>query len=306
MDTTISPRKNPPFASIFLSPDENRLRAGWRLLLFIVLFIVISKISRIPISFLPQTLLDGDKTILILIEQFLSLVAITLSVFIARQFLDKRPFVSLGVERNTQTYKDILAGIVIAFLMFSFIFIIELSLGWLKVDGFAWQEISAGTVAIQIVLWFAIFVIVGWQEELQTRGYLLQNLADGINLFWAVAISSVLFGLMHLGNPGANWVSTLGILLAGLFLTMPYILTRQLWISIGLHIGWNFSEGVIYGLPVSGIDTFHIINTSVSGSDLLTGGAFGPEAGLVLIPALALGAFLVWRYVKFNRTSLEV
>jgi len=305
MDTTISPRKYSPFASIFLSPGENRLRAGWRLLLFIVLFIVIGKISRIPTSFLPQTLLDGDKTILILIEQFLSLVAITLSVFIARQFLDKRPFVSLGVERNKQTYKDILAGIVIAFLMFSFIFAIELSFGWLKVEGFAWQEISGGAVAIQIVLWVAIFVIVGWQEELQTRGYLLQNLADGINLFWAIVISSVLFGLMHLSNPGANWVSTLGILLAGLFLTMPYILTRQLWISIGLHIGWNFSEGVIYGSPVSGINTFHIINTSVSGSDLLTGGVFGPEAGLVLIPALALGAFLVWCYAKFNRTSAE-
>jgi len=305
MDTTISPYKHSPFAAIFLSPNENRLRAGWRLLLFIVLFMVIGKISRIPTSFLPQTWLDGDTTILVLIEQLLSLVAITLSVFIARRFLDKHPFTSLGLERNKQTYKDILAGIVIAFLMFSFIFIIELSLGWLKVDGYAWQTISGGTVAIQIVLWVAIFVIVGWQEELLSRGYLLQNLADGINLFWAVVISSALFGLMHLGNPGATWVSTLGIVLAGLFLTMPYLLTRQLWISIGLHIGWNFSEGVIYGSPVSGINTFHIINTSVSGSDLLTGGAFGPEAGLVLIPVLALGAFLVWRYAKFNRTSAE-
>ena len=137
----------------------------------------------------------------------------------------------------------------------------------------------------------------------QTRSFCyVDDLIEGFLRFMA---QTETVGPMNLGNPGANWVSTLGILLAGLFLTMPYILTRQLWISIGLHIGWNFSEGVIYGLPVSGIDTFHIINTSASGSDLLTGGAFGPEAGLVLIPALALGAFLVWRYAKFNRTSAE-
>jgi len=300
MDTTITLNKHSSLATIFLSPAENRLRAGWRILLFIVLFMVIGKISRTPLSYLPDNLLEGNPTIMILIEQLTSLVSITLAVVIARRFLDKRSFTSLGVERSNQTYKDTLAGIAIAFIIFSFIFAIQLAFGWLTVDGYAWQTINPGALVLQLVLWLVIFTIVGWQEELLTRGYLLQNLADGINMFWAVVISSALFGLMHLGNPGATWVSTLGILLAGLFLALPYILTRQLWISIGLHIGWNFAEGVIYGLPVSGIDTFRLIHSSVSGSELLTGGGFGPEAGLILIPGLALGAWLIWRYTKPN------
>jgi len=300
MDTTISQLKHNFLSNIFLSPYEYRLRAGWRILLFVVLFMVMGRISRIPLSFVPENILEGSAGILV--EQLFSLVGITLSVLIARRFLDKRSFTSLGLKRNKQAYKDTLAGIGIATLMFSFLFVIELSLGWLKVEGYAWQTLSVGALALQIILWLAIFVIVGWQEEILSRGYLLQNLEDGINIFWAIVISSALFGLMHLGNPGATWVSTLGILLAGALLAIPYILTRQLWISIGLHIGWNFAEGVIYGLPVSGMDTFHIVNSSVSGPQFLTGGAFGPEAGLILIPALALGMFLIWNYIKSSRS----
>ncbi len=300
MDITNTSPKESYFATIFTTPAENRLRAGWRILLFIVLFMVIGNISRISLSYLPESLLEGDLTTTMLIEQSSALVSITLAVAIARRFLDKRSFTSLGVERNNQAYKDTLAGIAIAFIMFSFIFAIQLALEWLTVDGYAWQTINPGTLLLQLVLWLVIFTIVGWQEELLTRGYLLQNLADGTNMFWAIVISSALFGLMHLGNPGATWVSTLGILLAGLFLAMPYILTRQLWISIGLHIGWNFAEGVIYGLPVSGIDTFRLIHSSVSGSELLTGGGFGPEASLILIPGLALGALLIWQYAKLK------
>jgi len=301
MYTTNTLPKQSFFTAIFFSPSENRLRAGWRIFLFIVLFMVIGRISRIPASYLT----DDNTTRLMLVEQLMSLAAITLTVVIARRFLDKRTFASLGVEYNTQAYKDALAGIVIAFIMFSFIFVIGLAFNWITVDGYAWQLISGGAVTAQIVLWLTIFAIVGWQEELLTRGYLMQNMADGINMFWAVVISSATFGLMHLGNPSATWVSTLGILLAGLFLAMPYILTRQLWISIGLHIGWNFAEGVIYGLPVSGIDTFRVIQSSVSGSEFLTGGAFGPEAGLILIPGLALGAFLVWQYIKLNNNTQQ-
>ena len=100
------------------------------------------------------------------------------------------------------------------------------------------------------------------------------------------------------GNPGASWVSTLGILLAGLFLALPYLLTRQLWLSIGLHIGWNFFEGVVFGFPVSGLPFYRLMRTSITGPETWTGGAFGPEAGLVLIPSLALGAALIFLYSK--------
>lgn len=234
------------------------------------------------------------------------LIAITAATFLARRFLDKRSIVSLGLKPNLQAIIDILAGIAITFVQMGLIFGLEIALKWSKFDGFAWQIEPLPTVLSGLGLWLVIFLIVGWQEELLSRGYHFQSLESGTNLVWAVLISSSVFGFLHIFNPGASWISTAGIVLAGLFLALPFILTRQLWLSIGLHIGWNFFEGVVFGFPVSGLDTFRLIRHTVSGPVLWTGGAFGPEAGLLVIPALLLGSVLVITYTKsyFRKTNL--
>jgi hypothetical protein len=103
---------------------------------------------------------------------------------------------------------------------------------------------------------------------------------------------------MHGNNPGTTWASTIGLVLAGLFLAYGYIATRQLWLPIGLHIGWNFFEGTVFGFPVSGLDIYRILRHQVTGPELWTGGAFGPEAGLIVLPALALGAALIYVYSR--------
>ena len=137
-----------------------------------------------------------------------------------------------------------------------------------------------------------------------SRGYHLQTIASGFNLLWGLIISSAIFGALHLANPHATWISAAGILFAGLFLGYAYIRTKQLWLPIGLHIGWNFFEGVIFGFPVSGLDDiYHLIRIHVFGPEFWTGGAFGPEAGLILLPALALGFCLVYLFTRSYRIS---
>jgi membrane protease YdiL (CAAX protease family) len=234
------------------------------------------------------------------------LFSITTSIFVARQFLDRRPIVSLGLKLSPQAFYDILTGIVITFFQMGLVYGVEIALGWTKFEGFAWQTEGSLAVAGGAGIWLVIFLIVGWQEELLSRGYHLQTLESGLNLFWAVLISSFVFGVLHLGNPNASWISTLGIVLAGLFLALPYILTRQLWLSIGLHIGWNFFEGVVFGFPVSGLETYRLLRHTVSGPDLWTGGAFGPEAGLLVIPAILLGSLLVFAYTKSALRKTDV
>lgn len=113
-------------------------------------------------------------------------------------------------------------------------------------------------------------------------------------------ISSAIFGLLHLGNPNATWASAAGIFFAGLFLALGFVRTGQLWLSIGLHIGWNFFEGIVFGFPVSGFATFPLIRYSISGPTLWSGGAFGPEAGLIVLPALFLGALLIGLYTRLR------
>ena len=286
--------------SIFINV-EPRLRAGWRLLIQTALFFLLVFCFGVPISiitFLPDISISFE--LLLFLDQVITLIAVTLSVFLARRFIDKRPFTSLGFKLNLHAALDVFVGIGITFVMMGSIFGISLAFGWLTLDGFAWQSDSTFQVIVQTFIALVIFILVGWNEELLYRGYILQNLSDGLNRFWGVLISSIVFGLMHLGNPNSDskWFVASGIFLAGVFLAFGYLRTNQLWLPIGLHIGWNFFEGVVFGFPVSGLDTYRLTQTTIQGPPLWTGGAFGPEAGLVLILALILGIFLIYLYTR--------
>jgi membrane protease YdiL (CAAX protease family) len=286
---------------IFLSSSEPRLRAGWRLLVQVILQIGLTVAAGLAI-FIPYSLLTGTTGIsgapYLAFSEIIEIVTVTLSVYLARRFLDKRSFVSLGFAVNKQAIFDILSGIGITFFMMGLIFFLERLFGWLSLKAFAWSIEPVQNVIAQVLLFFIVFIVVAWNEELMSRGYHLQTIASGFNLFWGLIISSAIFGVLHLANPHATWISALGIFFAGLFLGFAYIRTRQLWLSIGLHIGWNFFEGVLFGFPVSGLDIYHLTRINVSGPELWTGGAFGPEAGLILLPAIALGSCLVYLYTR--------
>ena len=274
---------------IFISPNEPRLRAGWRLLLQTSLMIVIGLVLGFVIGALGIGQIPGNLGFLF--AQILELLIFTSSIYIARRWLDKKTFESLGLKLNRQTIIDILAGIGITFVQMGFIYIAMLGLGWLIFTGFAWQFDPINSVITSVLTFFVIFILVGWNEELLSRGYHLQTIASGINLFWGVIISSTMFGLLHLSNPNATWVSAAGIFFAGIYLAFGYIRTKQLWLSIGLHIGWNFFEGVVFGFPVSGLDIYPLLRIKVTGPVLWTGGAFGPEAGLIVLPSLIVAEY---------------
>jgi uncharacterized protein len=278
---------------IFISPDEPRLRAGWRLLIQTILLIAISIVATIVASFFGP--ISGSSLYL---GQIVNFIAITGSVYIARRWLDRRSFISLGLQLDRRTLVDILVGVVITFVLMGFIYFLMSVLGWLTFKGFAWQFDPVSVVVKNVLIFFIAFIVVAWNEELLSRGYELQTIASGLNLFWGVVISSAIFGLLHLGNPNATWVSAAGIFFAGIFLAYAYVRTKQLWLSMGLHLGWNFFEGVVFGFPVSGLDIYPLTRIEVHGPEIWTGGAFGPEAGLIVLPALALGSLLIYLYTR--------
>ena len=286
-------------ARIFISPDQPRLRAGWRLLIHTVLLFLFGIIISIVAGFSGFV----DESLTSIWNQILNFLVITGSVYVARRWLDKKSFESLGLKLSTQTLFDILAGIGITFVQMGFIYILMLGLGWLTFEGFAWEFDPINVVITSVLSAFVVFIFVGWNEELLSRGYHLQTIASGINLFWGVIISSAVFGLLHLRNPHATWVSAAGIFFAGVYLAYGYIRTRQLWLPIGLHIGWNFFEGVVFGFRVSGLDFYALTRIQVHGPELWTGGAFGPEAGLIVLPSLLVGAILIYLYSKIRETS---
>ena len=284
-------------ARIFLSPDEPRLRAGWRLLIQTIIMLFLIACVGFPtglLIYLPENPLSDQQ--LMLFSQGISFIAILISVFLTRRYLDKRSISSLGLKLSNKTVLDLMAGFLIAFLSLAFLYFMEILFGWAKFNSFAWEIQTPFSVLSETVLSVIIFILVGWNEELLSRGYHLQTLASGMNLPLGLIGSSLIFGILHVTNPHATWISTIGITLAGLFLGFGYIRTHQLWLPIGLHIGWNFSEGVVFGFPVSGWTGFQITNSTFTGPQLWTGGPFGPEAGLFVLPALLIGTVLIYLF----------
>jgi uncharacterized protein len=141
-------------------------------------------------------------------------------------------------------------------------------------------------------------------EEIAFRGYLFRLLSTAAGTWAAVLITSVLFGAAHAANPGATLFSSVAIAVeAGVILAGAYAVTTRLWMPIGLHFGWNFAEGTIWGMSVSGGATApNLTRGSLAGAPILTGGAFGPEASLVaMLLSLGVGAFLLWRAGQLGR-----
>jgi membrane protease YdiL (CAAX protease family) len=280
---------------IFISPEVRRLRAGWRLLIMTAFNFLLTLILSTPFGIYYVT--RGDRIPIILI-QCISLISITVTVFLSRRFLDKRSITSLGLDIKQKIWQDLFTGILFAGIMLGIVFFIEWLFGFLTIEGFAWGFQPWGIILKGILGSATLFIMTGWIEELQFRGYYLQNLADGINITWAVVLSSLWFAAMHLLNPNASLQIIPGLFISGIIFAYSYLRTRQLWLAIGIHIGWNFFEGTIYGFQVSGLEIYRLTIQNVQGPELITGGGFGPEAGLVLFPAIAIGFSMIYFYTK--------
>ena len=143
-------------------------------------------------------------------------------------------------------------------------------------------------------------IMPAFTEELLFRGILFRWIEEFGGSWVALIVTSVLFGLAHSQNPNATWFSSLAIgVEAGLMLGGAYMLTRSLWMPMGLHAAWNFTQGPILGVPVSGLPEHGLVTARLSGPAILSGGAFGLEASVIaLVVAGGAGGWFVWLAVK--------
>jgi uncharacterized protein len=286
---------------MLVSPGQARLRTGWRLLLHGILVLSLSvpvTLVAVLFLFLIGLVVEVDNSLLLGVSSAASAIAFVAGTFLARRFLDRRSFLSLGFAVDRHTLPDLIVGFLIPLPMLGSVFGLESALGWVEWQGWAWEFLTPAQVAMGLASGLAMFVAVGLAEETLSRGYHLQNLAEALGLPAALLLSSTFFSLLHVGNPGFTVLAGAGLILAGLFLASGWVRTGRLWLSIGLHIGWNFFEGTFFGFAVSGLDLFRLMRHEVAGPEWATGGGFGPEAGVVMLPALALGIGLIWIYTR--------
>jgi membrane protease YdiL (CAAX protease family) len=143
-------------------------------------------------------------------------------------------------------------------------------------------------------------VTVAFTEELMFRGYILGNLMQSMNKWLALILSSLVFAVVHVANPDIGFIPVLNIFLAGIFLGLNFLYTKNLWYSIALHFSWNFMQGPILGYDVSGYKLQGFFSQTITGPTYITGGEFGFE-GSVVCSALLIIATLILYYIFERR-----
>jgi membrane protease YdiL (CAAX protease family) len=290
----------------FVNPDENRLRAGWRVFLFLVAAFLVATV----VNGIIKTVFGGppsDKTVSIVVRGLIVIVNATLVVGLMRRYIDKKSFVSLGLRFDGSGMLDLLVGLVLSGLMVGIIFVLLLYFGLLEIKEVGWTGSGIPSM-LGILLWlFGIGLAVGWSEELAFRGYLLQNLREGIGMVWAVILSCILYGIVHMLNPNSTLLSGMLIAVIGFLRIFGWLRSGQLWLSMGMHTGWNFFQGPIFGFQVSGTHSEVLIKHTLTGQGWITGGPFGPEAGIIVVPMVlfALLVMFLWTTKRENTPWLE-
>jgi membrane protease YdiL (CAAX protease family) len=216
------------------------------------------------------------------------------------RLVERRKVIELAPVRGIPL---VLGGAVLGFALFCTVYAALWALGVAH-----WEGISGhGSVLPAVVM--AMISAVG--EELGCRGGAYRIFEDSLGSAMAFILSAGLFGLLHAFNHGATTVSTAAIALeAGVLYAAAYAVSRNLWLPIGLHFAWNFTEGGVFGAAVSGGKANGILNVPLTGPDILTGRAFGPEASLVAVAVCSVAAivliFLAIRNGRWVRLSFRM
>ncbi|MEX0980413.1 MAG: type II CAAX endopeptidase family protein [Gemmatimonadota bacterium] len=267
-----------------LRDPEGRLRLGWRVLLFLALFLGVAAFGLlVPLPGIP------GATLPVLVA---ALVAgwVLLAV-------EGRPPGALGFHLSRAAGRETVAGLAlgigVALLAVAAIALAG-GLGWSLTS---WEGVTAGSVLLPALGALWLFTIPAFAEEALFRGYPFQALAESWGTGAAVLVTSALFATLHLWNPHLTVLGLLNIFAAGVFLGAIYVRTASLWWVCGVHLGWNWGHGFLTGLPVSGLDLAEnpLIEASQRGPDWLSGGGFGPEGSALSVLVLLGVSAAFWR-----------
>ncbi len=265
---------------IFRNRHDN-LRVVWRIIIYLLLGVIVF-IPLIPIlKVLPldKTNKGPDSVVNLVFVLFLD-IGFLVAGWIALRWIDRRPPALLGLNFWFSSLKELGVGVSIGLLNLVVIYLVLLTFGWVSVE---WSGVSPAE-AMTFLSSFATFFVFASFEELLNRGYPFQVLCEGVGTLAAAIIISLIFSLGHLANESFSILGAVFLCVHGLLYTVAYLRTRSLWTPIGLHVAWNFAQGPLAGMKVSGTTAcIKLLSTQTTGPDLATGGGFGVEGGLVAI-----------------------
>ncbi len=232
-----------------------------------------------------------------LIQLFGTILATATAVFYCR-YIEKRPVSSMGLRRG-HIVREYGIGVLVGILLISLCVGICLLMGSLTLSASAFSP-------VMWLLFLVGFLIQGMSEEVMCRGYLMVSVSRKNALLFAVLTNSVVFGLLHLANPGFGLLPFVNIVLFGI-LESVYVLKRgDLWGASAIHSLWNFFQGNVFGISVSGTGTgaSPLAATFTEGHELWNGGAFGLEGGLVVTVVVSASILLMLLFLPTSKEEL--
>jgi len=257
------------------------------LIIGVVVFVCIVSVGTLMQKSLPATMPKVESTALF---TALNVILCFAGCKLVLRYLGDRPRDDL---RFRGAAKNLGLGLLIGFILFAAVVGVATLAGDYRITG------CCSVAHLPIILLDA-GIMAAVVEEFFFRGILFRWIEEFAGSWAALVITAALFGLAHRVNPNATWLSSFSIAMeAGILLGGAYMLTRSLWLPMGLHAAWNFTQGYLFGVPVSGIPEQGLVTAKLSGPALLSGGPFGLEASIIaVVIATACGCWLVWLAVK--------
>ncbi len=229
-----------------------------------------------------------EKDAVIIASLFATVTTIGICIIFCK-LIEKRSLSSMGFV-GRRGFLHYVLGLVIGFVLFSFVYLICAATGAVKFIGFNYQ-----VNIITVVFFFFAFLVQGMSEEVLMRGFFMVSAKNTSSLFTALTVSSILFATLHFSNSGMNGLAFLNLTLFGVFASLYMLRTGNIWGISAIHAVWNFAQGNVYGCLVSGMNLKStLMSTEINVDRMLTnGGEFGPEGGVAVTLILLIAIIFV-------------
>lgn len=296
----------PPNSSIFRGP--NGIRAGWRVLIFLVivfalsvaLFVILAAIAHgRRVSFALSQLTPSGLGATEGSTFFIIAIA---ALIMAR--IENRRWGQYGLPVLSALKKDFWIGTLVGFVAITGCLLGIFALHGFQLTGLG---IHGSTIPFATASWCVTFLIVGLSEEFTFRGYMQFTLTTGMGFWPAAVLMSLLFAAAHMGNPGESRTGVASVFLFGMLFCLFLRRRGTLWWGVGFHAGWDWGQTFFYGVPDSGLKPYHNLFDSVfHGPTWLTGGSVGPEASIFTPIALGIVAIIFASVYRDDLYSIHI
>ena len=278
--------------------DHDQIRSGWRATIFLVTFIFLSIVFVFgalgALTLLPVGPSAGSYLPLVIPFAISSAIAIGLGGLYGKLF-EKLPFRTLGISFRGNWFGNLAMGCLIGSVTFVCAILVAVMSGGMSIT--VNRESTVSAISSTLLTTFVIFFVGALSEETLFRGYFLQTLLRSKQLVLGVGMTSMIFALAHDANPGISKLPLINTFLAGLWFAAAYLKTRDLWFPLGMHTMWNWLQGPVFGINVSGIAEFSpdpVLRSTDIGPAWLTGGSYGIEGGVACTFALVLSMVVMY------------